>query len=302
MGDRLRLSVRRLLCLGALLLPVVPFATACAPEDVPPDMSTREAFARSVMTAATSGSVEKVESLVVPNRINVRPEAQQLLDATSGWTPGSWELRLSNDFPEVANVEVFRNGQVSAVRYGISWSRERWALIMGQPQNPPSGGAGLGTRSGSTPKIAPTGGESVEPVPAPSISQPPEDCTVAGVDTAEAGLACQQFTTTSGNAAGENLHWLTSTPLHVSFSRMNAALTMVVRMPCGVLNVPVSVDAFGMTPDPAGLVQSADACTGPEAEQRSWTTQYFQSPLIYQLDARELVFTNELGQIRLRRD
>lgn len=286
MGIQLTTAVRRLLCLGALLLVSVPTVAGCAWEDPRPDMSTREAFARSVMAAATSGSVEQVERLVIPDRINVRPEAQQLLDATHGWAPESWELRLDNDFPAVANVEVLRNGEPSAVRYALSWSQERWALVMGEPRNPPSRGAGLGTGSG------------------PPAGQAPADCSGSAAKTGAgaAALMCQQYTSTAGNAPGHNLHWLTSTPLHVSFSVMNGSAALVVRMPCGVPNVPVAVDAFGLTADPAGMVQSADGCAGAAAEQHSWTTAYFKSPLIYQLGPQELVFANELGRIRLSRD
>ncbi|MET4094822.1 hypothetical protein [Arthrobacter sp. UYCu712] len=290
MGVRLTTAARRLLCLAALLLVAGPSVTACGPEDVPPDMSTREAFARSVMAAATSGSVEQVESLAGVGPVNVRPQAQQLVDSTRGWAPGSWQLQLSNDFPEVANIDASRDGQPGTVRYTISWSQERWLLAIGQPRNPPTGGAGPGT--GAYPRAA------------PSTSQLPADCSdgPGHAGTVAAALECQQFTSTAGNAAGQNLYWLTSTPLHVGFDRLNGSATVVVRMPCGVFNVPVSVDAFGLTPDPAGLVESADSCTGTDAEQRSWTTAYFKSPMIYQLNAQELVLSGQLGQIRFARD
>jgi hypothetical protein len=83
---------------------------------------------------------------------------------------------------------------------------------------------------------------------------------------------------------------------------MDSSLTMVVRMPCGVLNVPVVLDTFSLTPDPGGLVESADGCVGPAAEHRSWTTDYFKEPTVYQLDAQGLVLTNRLGQIRFTHD
>ena len=79
---------------------------------------------------------------------------------------------------------------------------------------------------------------------------------------------------------------------------MNGPATVVLRMPCGVFNVPVSVDAFGLTPDPAGLAESADSCTGAAADQRGWTTAYFKSPLIYRLSAQEPVLSSQLGQAR----
>lgn len=290
MGDRLTTAVRRLRCLAALLLVFVPSVTACAQEDAPPDMSTREAFARSVMAAAASGAVEEVERLAGDGPINVRPEAQQLVDSTRGWAPGSWQLQLSTDFPQVANVRATRDGQPGTVRYTIAWSQAHWLLVIGQPRNPPTGGAGLGTGA--------------KPGAAPSRSQLPADCPgdPGQAGTGAAALECRQFTSTSGNAAGQNLFWLTSAPLHVGFTRLNGSGTVVVRMPCGVFNVPVSVDDFGLTPDPGRLAESADSCAGPAAEQRSWTTAYFKSPMIYRLNAEELVLTSQLGQIRFARD
>jgi hypothetical protein len=65
--------------------------------------------------------------------------------------------------------------------------------------------------------------------------------------------------------------------------RMNGSLTMVVRMPFGVLNVPVAVSTEKITPDPDGMIQSADGCYGPEAEYRAWTTGYLKKPLTFRL-------------------
>jgi hypothetical protein len=116
-----------------------------------------------------------------------------------------------------------------------------------------------------------------------------------------AALACRSFTSTSGNARGQNMYWLTSTPLHLSFDRTDGA-AMVVRMPCGVLSVPVSVDNFGLVPDPARMVESADGCAGPDSDHRTWTSAYFKVPAVYQLESSELVLTNEHGQIRFTQD
>jgi hypothetical protein len=317
MGVRITTAARRLLFLAALLLVSVPSVTACVREDIPPDLSSREAFASSVMTAATSGSVERVEKLVLDDRLNVGPEAQQLVESTRDWAPGSWQLLLSNDFPAVATVEASRSGLSPTVRYQISWSQGRWVLILGEPKNPPPGGGGLGIGKESNPKILPDEGQG-DPVPIPSTGQLSQGCTDAG-DSSSSGssagtggaagtgagagaLACRQFTSTAGNARGQNLSWLASTPLHLSFDPMNESLTMVVRMPCGVFNVPVSAGAFSLTPVPGGLVESADGCTGSESNQRSWTTAYFREPLIYRLDPQTLTFTNGSGQIRFTRD
>lgn len=81
---------------------------------------------------------------------------------------------------------------------------------------------------------------------------------------------------------------------------MNGALTMVVRMPCGVLNVPVAVSTEKITPDPEAMIQSADGCYGPEAKYRAWTTGYLKEPLTFVWEKQLLVLTNDLGQINFK--
>lgn len=289
MGDKRQGPHRRFTGVPALVILVLLGAAACRAEPRQPDLSTREAFARSVMDAAVSGSAERVVALASPAAINADPEAQQLVDSTRGWVAGSWQLGISNDFPEAANVTARHDGDSASVRYMISWSDERWTLAIGESKNRPSGGAKLIGPS-PNPKFAPTG--TALPYLTPT---PPAACTAAS-------LACHSYTSTAGYARGQNMSWLASTPLRMSFDRMGPATTLVVRMPCGVLNVPVSVDDFGLVPDPARTAESADGCAGPEAEHRSWTSAYFQVPAVYQLDSGELVLTNERGQIRFKQD
>jgi hypothetical protein len=113
----------------------------CAPDPTQPDLSTREAFARSVVTAAASGSVEQVEKMAPDNSVNVRPGAQQLVNSFRGWSPASVELRLSNDFPEYAEVRALKEVGTAEIKYTISWQSGRWTLGIGTPNHPPTGGA-----------------------------------------------------------------------------------------------------------------------------------------------------------------
>lgn len=310
MGDESGTSLRRFLRALMLALLLSTTVSACLAEPRRPDLATREEFARSVMAAAVSGSVERVEGLVNPAFTNVGPEAQQLVDSARGWTPGSWQLGVSSDFPETANVTAWRSGQDAAVRYTISWSEDHWTLAMGESTGRPSGAA-KPIGPGSDPKILPSGaaspGGSLPALPTEVPLSCPGGAGGAGSGGAGSGggasaLACRTFTSTSGYARGQNLYWLTSTPLHLAFEPMNGALTMVVRMPCGVLNVPVSADDFGLVPIPARMAESADGCAGPASEYRSWTTVYFKEPMVYRLDSSELVLTNELGQIRFKQN
>jgi hypothetical protein len=73
--------------------------SGCSPDPLPPDTSARESFARTVMSAAASGSVEQVETLVMEDRINVRPEAERLVQFAQGWNPGIRKNRAQQRFP-----------------------------------------------------------------------------------------------------------------------------------------------------------------------------------------------------------
>jgi hypothetical protein len=144
-----------------------------------------------------------------------------------------------------------------------------------------------------------------ESSPAPSVSAGgiPFDCQDANYKESVSAepFECKRFTSIAGSAPGQDLSWLTSTPLHMTFSRMNGSLTMVVRMSCGVLNIPVSVTPDAMTPDPGGMIESADGCAGPAGEHRTWTSAYVRTRLTYSLGEDSLLFTSDLGQINFKR-
>lgn len=159
----------------------------------------------------------------------------------------------------------------------------------------------------SAPALAGCGDPAAAPKessPAPSVSAGvPFDCQDANYRERVRAepLECKRFTSIAGSAPGQDLSWLTSTPLHMTFGRMNGSLTMVLRMPCGVLNIPVSVTSDAMTPDAAGMIESADGCAGPAGEQRTWTTTYVKTRLTYSLGEDSLLLTSDLGQIHFKR-
>ncbi|MCU1548697.1 MAG: hypothetical protein JWO29_1648 [Arthrobacter sp.] len=105
------------------------------------------------------------------------------------------------------------------------------------------------------------------------------------------------FTSIEGSAPGEDLSWVASRPLQASFSPINGSMTMVIRMPCGVLNVPVSISADVITANPTRMAESADGCAGPEGEYRSWTRTFLKAPLSYSRDKGTLVLSNNLGRV-----
>ena len=136
-----------------------------------------------------------------------------------------------------------------------------------------------------------------------SLTQFPSDCLASkdSEDVSAKQFECTAFTSTEGSAPGQDSSWLASTPLHLEFSQMNESLTMVVRMPCGVLNIPVSIGADIFTPDSAAMIQSADGCTGSAAEHRTWTTAFVTTPMTYSLENQSLVLTSDSGQIKFKR-
>lgn len=75
---------------------------------------------------------------------------------------------------------------------------------------------------------------------------------------------------------------------------------MVVRMPCGVLNIRVTIGPDVITPAPAVIKESADGCAGSRAEYRVWTSTFVKTPMTYSLENHVLVLTNDLGQLKLK--
>jgi hypothetical protein len=146
-------SVRPFFSIGAFLLVTAVSVASCGPDPTQPDLSTKESFARSVVAAAASGSVEQVEKLVPKVYVNVRPEAQRLVDSARGWEPSTVQLRLSKDFPEYAQVEAIKQGGTSGIKYVISWSDGRWNLVMGTSAYSPTGNAVPGTPGTGSPKV-----------------------------------------------------------------------------------------------------------------------------------------------------
>lgn len=135
----------------ALLAPL--FVAACSAEPRSPDLSSREGFAQSVMTAAASGSVERVEKLVPQDRIGTRDGAQKLIDQAHGWSPATWKVGIRDDVPEYAIVHVAQEGKPSTIRYDIAWTEDRWGLVLGTSKNRPTTGFAIpGPLDTSTPK------------------------------------------------------------------------------------------------------------------------------------------------------
>jgi hypothetical protein len=142
----------RLLFIAALMVLSLVSLVGCGQDPAQPDLATREAFAKSVVAAAASGSVERVEKLVPEVFVDVRPDAQQLVEVARGWDPATVQLRFSNDFPEIARVEALRPGGTAGLKFIISWGGGHWTLVMGTSSYVPTGNAVPGTPGSGTPK------------------------------------------------------------------------------------------------------------------------------------------------------
>lgn len=136
-----------------LLIPLV--VSACVPDPVPPNLATRESFAKSVMLTAASGSADQLEKMVEQDQAAFTPEAQRLVDFAKGWDEAPGDIKMSNDFPEVANVDATKKNSTETIRYRIGWSRERWTLMKGVVLNPSTNGGGAAT--GVPASVATTG-------------------------------------------------------------------------------------------------------------------------------------------------
>lgn len=286
---------------AALVAALVLAVTSCGlgATSHPPDPAGREPFARSVMAAAIGGNSDDVAALVGPAMTNAGPEALQLVDATRGWSPGTWHLGVRSDFPSTSNVIAWREGQQPAVRFAISWTGDRWSLAIGEPRNPPTGGAKIidpATRTRSNPS-APESGASAAPSSCPTATT--GRGTAPGAPYGADDLSCRTFSSSWAQARGRNLYWLTATPVQLRFDR-RAGTTAVLGTACGDLTVPVAVDGFGMVPDPAGMADAVGDCL--EGDKRAWLRDFFGEPSVYQLDSAELVITNPRGQIRFAAD
>jgi len=297
MGDQCGVRGVFRVAVAAVVTALVLAVTSCGlgATSHPPDPAGREPFARSVMAAAIGGNSDDVAALVGPAMTNAGPEAQQLVDATRGWGQGTWQLGVRSDFPSVANVTAWREGRQPAVRFAISWAGDRWSLAIGEPRNPPTGGAKIidpATRTRSTP-----------PAPQPGASAAPSSCptattgrgTAPGAPHGADDLSCRTFSSSWAQARGRNLYWLTATPVQLRFDR-RAGTTAVLGTACGDLTVPMAVDGFGMVPDGVGTTDGVGDCL--DADKRAWLRDFFGEPSVYQLDSAELVITNPRGQIR----
>jgi hypothetical protein len=144
---------KRLMCLAILVVLSALSVVSCAPDPSQPDAATREDFARSVVAAAATGSVEQVEKLVPEVFVNVRPEAERLVHSARGWDPATVELKFSRDFPEFAQVEALQPGATAGIKYEISWGAGHWNLVMGTSSYNPTGNAIPGNPGTGTPKV-----------------------------------------------------------------------------------------------------------------------------------------------------
>jgi len=80
----------------APILLMAVFLSACGADPTQPDVSTREPFATTVLTAAASGSVEQMEKLAGEGQVDTRPQAQRLVEFAKAWKAAPGEITTSD--------------------------------------------------------------------------------------------------------------------------------------------------------------------------------------------------------------
>ncbi|MDR6685860.1 hypothetical protein J2Y41_001418 [Arthrobacter sp. 1088] len=145
-----------------------------------------------------------------------------------------------------------------------------------------SGCGQSGNVSGATP------GPSIQPL----ITQKPEPFCEGGP------LACSTFTSVHGSDATGDVAWLGTRPLQISATHINGAWTLLVKTPCNVLNVEISVkdDTWAMR----SMAASAMGCPELEGSYEAWTAKLFEQPVQWKLNGGVLTLSNPHATIELK--
>ena len=141
-------------------------------------------------------------------------------------------------------------------------------------------------QSGNVPGATP--GSSIQPL----ITQQPEPFCEGGP------LGCSTFTSVHGSDADGDVAWLGTQPLQISSTHINGEWTLLVKTPCNVLNVEVSVqdDVWAMR----SMAASAMGCRELEGSYEGWTVKLFEQPVQWNLDDGVLTLSNSHATIELK--
>ena len=141
-------------------------------------------------------------------------------------------------------------------------------------------------QSGNVPGASP--GASIQAL----MTQQPEPFCQGGP------LGCSTFTSVRGSDATGDVAWLGTQPLRISSTHVNGAWTLLVKTPCNVLNVEVSVqeDVWATR----SMAASAMGCRELEGSYEAWTVKLFEQPVQWNLDDGMLTLSNPHATIEFK--
>ena len=141
-------------------------------------------------------------------------------------------------------------------------------------------------QSGNVPGASP--GASIQAL----MTQQPEPFCEGGP------LGCSTFTSVRGSHATGDVAWLGTQPLRISSTHVNGEWTLLVKTPCNVLNVEVSVqeDVWATR----SMAASAMGCRELEGSYEAWTVKLFEQPVQWNVDDGVLTLSNSHATIELK--
>lgn len=110
-----------------------------------------------------------------------------------------------------------------------------------------------------------------------------------------------QYTSMSGTDGGKAVEWLGTTPLTMSFTRMNGTLTMMMNTPCNAVSVDVRARGEDLVPTGNGTA-TAMGCRARESGQEHWATEFAAHTMQYTRDDSTLTLTSGDETIRFSID
>ncbi|MFJ5955521.1 META domain-containing protein [Paenarthrobacter sp. NPDC092416] len=132
----------------------------------------------------------------------------------------------------------------------------------------------------------------------PGVSLQPGTTQQAEPSCESGPLGCSEFTSVRGSDAEGDVAWLGTEPLKVSSTHINGEWTMLVKTPCNVLNVAVSVQENVLTT--RSMAVSAMGCSEPKGSYEAWTIKLFEKPVQWKRDGGMLTLSNAHATIELK--
>lgn len=135
-------------------------------------------------------------------------------------------------------------------------------------------------------------------------------CTAAGsshspgsasTGAKQVALAGASFRSTGGSVNGNDVAWLRTDPLRVSFATENGTLTAIIDTPCNTVDMPVDLHDGVLHPDAENMAATAMGCLGEAGAREQWATAFFSQTMRVAQTAHTLVVTTSGAEIDFAR-